>query len=113
MHPQAEKATPADFPRDYALGAVSGAQPKLLVRKAATGFVSGLTADELYARYEACYDLVNQLAVYCSRKLDERPEWTASELLEKVQASLRARADWDFSESEVRWMMEQLWLRMN
>lgn len=33
MRPKSETTTPADFPRDYGLGAVAGVQPKLVVRK--------------------------------------------------------------------------------
>lgn len=112
MHPEAEANTPADFPRDYALGAVSGAQPKLLIRKVGDAYIQGLTDGELYARYDMCFDLVNQLADYCRRKLSKRPEWSGLELFEKVQASVRKRSDWDLSPGEVRWVMSQLCLRM-
>lgn len=49
-----DPGTPEDFPRDYGVGAVSGAQPKPLVRKVGEVFVSGLTKDERYARYDNC-----------------------------------------------------------
>jgi hypothetical protein len=112
MHPKAEATIPPDFPRDQALGAVSGVQPKLLVRKVGDTYIHRQTAEELYARYDTCFDLVNQLADYCSRKLNEQSEWSALELFEKVQASVRARHDWDLSEGELRWLMGQLCLRM-
>jgi hypothetical protein len=112
MHPKPETTTPADFPRDYGLGAVAGVQPKLVVRKLGDAHVHGLTPDELFARYDMCFDLVNQLADYCGRKLNERPDWAAAELFEKVQASVRTRHEWDLSEGEVLWVMRQLCLRM-
>lgn len=113
MYPKAEKNTPADFPRDHTLGAVSGVQPKLLVRKVGEVFVHGPTAEEVYARYDMCFDLVNQLTDYCNRKSKERPDWSATELLEKVQTALRTRSDWDLSEGEVGWVMDQLNLRLS
>ena len=101
MNPKPESTTPSDFPRDYGQGAIGGAQPKLLVRKIGDTFVQGLTEEERYARYDACFDMVKQLAAYCHRKLLERPEWSPKELLEKVRTSVEARADWDFSPGEV------------
>ena len=74
MHPKLENTTPADFTRDYGLAAVAGVQPKLVVRKVGDVYVHGLTADELYARYDMCVDLTHQLADYCDRKLKERPD---------------------------------------
>lgn len=113
MHPKPEITTPIDFPKDHELGAVSGVQAKLVVRKVGSRYVSGPTADELYARYDLCFDLVNQLTDYCHRKSKERPDWSATELLEKVQTTLRTRSDWDLSEGEVRWVMDQLSLRLS
>lgn len=113
MHPKPDATTPLDFPRDHELGAVSGVQPKLLVRKIGDAYVHGPTAAELYARYDMCFDLVNQLTDYCIRKMKERPEWSASELREKVQTTLKSRSDWDLSEGEVKWVMGQLSRRMS
>jgi hypothetical protein len=112
MNTQASPTTPPDFPRDYGLGAVTGVQAKLLVRKVGDAFVQGLTAEELYDRYDNCFDLVNQLEAYCRRKLQEKPEWVPGELFEKVRASVTSRTDWDFSAGEVNWMMLQLSARM-
>lgn len=113
MHPTAESTTPDDFPRDHGLGAVAGVQPKLAVRKVGDAYVHGLTTDELYARYDMCFDLVNQLTDYCRRKMKERPDWSFSDLSEKVQTTLRSRSDWGLSEGEVRWVMDQLSRRMS
>ena len=113
MHPKADSSTPADFPRDHELGAVSGVQPKLLVRKIGDAYVHGQTAEELYARYDMCFDLVSQLTDYCVRKMKERPDWSFSDLSEKVQTTLRSRSDWGLSEGEVRWVMSQLSRRMS
>lgn len=113
MHPQVETNTPSDFPRDHALGSVSGVQPKLLVRKVGDAYVHGATAEELYARYDMCFDLVNQLTDYCTRKLKERTDWTAAELLERVRTTVRTRSEWGLSDGEVEWVMGQLSLRLS
>ena len=112
MNSQPDPTTPSDFPRDQAVGSVSGVQAKLLVRKEGYTYAQGLTAAELYARYDNCFDFVNQLEGYCRRKLQEKPEWVPGELLEKVRASVTSRTDWDVSAGEVNWMMLQLSARM-
>lgn len=112
-HPLQEKSTPKDFPRDYGTGAVTGVQPKLLVRKVGETYVAGLTEEELYVRYDVCFDLVNQLVDYCHKKLAERPEGSQRELLEKVHRAVAARTEWDFSPGELQWMMVKLSARMD
>jgi hypothetical protein len=112
MHPEPEATTPADFPRDQALGAVSGVQLKLLIRKVGDTYIHVLTPEELYTRYDICFDLVKQLEDYCRRKLNERPEWSALELFEKVRASVRRRHDWSLSAGEEGWVMRELCLQM-
>lgn len=112
MHPVPETTTPLDFPRDYGAGGVSGVQPKLSVRLIAGKYVSGLTEEELYERYDACHDLVNQLVDYCHRKLTERPDWPVRDLFQKVRKGVAQRQDWEFSEGEHRWMMANLCTRM-
>ena len=113
MRPKPEATTPADFPRDHEHGAVSGVQPKLVIRKVGEVFVNGSTAERLCARYDMCFDLVNQLTEYCNRKMKERPEWSTSEQCEKVQTTLKSRSDWDLSEGEVQWVMGQMSRRMS
>lgn len=112
MHPQPDTTTPPDFPRDYGQGAVAGVQPKLLVRKVGEVYVLGLTDEELYARYDMCFDLVNQLADYCHRKLEKNPEWTAHELFEKLRASVQSRTEWGLSVGETAWVLRKLCPRM-
>jgi hypothetical protein len=113
MHPIPEPTTPLDFPSTNSPGAVSGVQPKLSVRKIGDKYVSGLTEEEVYARYDACFDLVNQLVDYCHRKRGEHPEWAEVELFRKVRAGVAGRKDWDFSNEEHLWMMTKLCIRMN
>ena len=112
-HPVPDKDTPEDFPRDYGAGAVAGVQPKLLARKVDENYVSGLTDEELYVRYDVCFDLVNQLVDYCHKKLAESPDLSQRELLQKVHRAVAARTEWDFSPGELQWMLEKLRARMN
>lgn len=101
---------PDDFPRSVAMGAVPGAQPKLLVRELAGRFVvEGATDLEVQGRYEVCEDLVQQLVRYTARKRAERPDWTLAQLREKVAASvLRKAFGWGLSPAEVQWIVSRL-----
>jgi hypothetical protein len=112
MHPSPETTTPSDFPRDYGTGAVSGSQPKLSMRIVDGRYRGGLTEEELYERYDACHDLVNQLVDYSHRKIEERPDWSIPELVEKIRVGVARRDDWNFSIGEQRWMMSMLCARM-
>ena len=112
MNLKPDSTTPADFPRDQCLGAVSGVQPKLLVRKVEGKFVHGLTTEELYERYDICFDLVGQLTAYCQRKLGTDPHWGHQDLLQKVRVAVEARHEWNFSSGEVNWMMRQVSAQM-
>jgi hypothetical protein len=106
----AANPVPKDFPRSVTLGAVPGAQPKLLVRESGGRFVGeGATDLEVQGRYEVCEDLVKQLLRYTVRKHVERPEWTPTQLREKVSAAVRRKAiGWDLSEAETNWILRRL-----
>ena len=110
---KSQATTPSDFPKDQALGAVSGVQPKLTVRKVGDTYVHGLTAEELYERYDACVDLVNQLSDYCQRKLDADPNWRPEDLLQRVRTAVEGRNDWDFSQGEVDWTIRHVAMQMS
>lgn len=112
MHPELSATTPEDFPDDTALGTVSGAISRQLVRKLNGKFVAGMTGEELYRRYEVCVDMVNQIEEYCHRKLTEKPDLDSAELLRKVHGILEARHDWDFSVEEQRWILRTFCGRM-
>lgn len=109
---QPELLTPEDFPRNQG-GAVPGAQPKLLALKVDGEYVQSISESELYARYDTCFDLVNQLQTYCNRKLNERPEWTPEILLRRLRIGVARRGDWGCSVDEQRWIVKQLCHRMN
>jgi hypothetical protein len=100
---------PEDFPRGGALGAVPGAQPKLLVREVACRFVRAMPTDaEVHGRYEVCEDLVQQLLRYSARKRSEFPDWTPSHVREKVDVSVRQKAcGWGLTQSETEWILRR------
>jgi hypothetical protein len=93
---------PEDFPRGPELGAVPGAQPKLLLRKIGETFVLGWTDEERARRYEVCADMVTQLIPYTRRKAEANPDWGREVLEGRLAAGIRAR--WNFTEAEVIWL---------
>ncbi len=100
---------PEDFPKQPSSGAVSGAQPKLLVRRVDGRYQSALTEEQLRTRYDACEDLVRQLVEYALRKIGQFG-WSIDEVLEKVKESLSHKVsagEWDLSPEEIGWVMER------
>ncbi|ONC30088.1 hypothetical protein AQ915_20660 [Burkholderia pseudomallei] len=103
-------AVPEDFPRPP-VGAVSGYQPKVLLREIDGGYVAGPTDDELFARYDACEDLAQQLVPYATRKQAENPSWSLDETLSKIEASVASKVSdgqWDVSPDEIAWIMKRV-----
>jgi len=96
---------PDDFPRDPRPGAVPGAQPKLLLRKAGDAFVSGWTDEERALRYDVCADLVAQLIPYVRRKHAANPAWSRAEFESRLAAGIRAKP-WRLTEPEIRWLVQ-------
>ncbi|WP_310110802.1 hypothetical protein [Paraburkholderia phenoliruptrix] len=100
---------PADSPRERSLGSVTGVQPKLLVREVDGRYQSGLTAEQLWERYDACEDLAVQLSAYASPKIacsGLSPEVA----LTRAEKGLGLKVDageWDFSQPEVAWVMKR------
>jgi len=102
------RTVPPDFPREPLPGSVAGAQPKLLARMVDGKFITGLTAEELYERYDACDDLAQQLAAYCTRKEHENPDWSQEFVLNRTRAGVAKKCtsgEWDFSVAELDWIM--------
>lgn len=103
------KPVPADFPRTTSQGSISGAQPKLLLRKIGDMYQAGPTDDEVYERYIACDDLAEQLAAYATRKMTANA-WSLQTAISKVEAGVLKKVDsgiWDFSTAEVTWTIER------
>ena len=98
---------PPDFPRPAPVGAVPGAQPKLLAVRAGDVFTTP-AGQEVEARHRVCDDLVQQLLAYSVRKCSERPEWTREQVREKVVASTRQNAfAWGLSPAETEWVVQR------
>ena len=87
---QTSKTIPADFPRDILPAALAGIQPNA-ARLVDGRFVAGLTEDERGERYDACEDLAQQLAAYCTRKASENPDWTRETAIERVRRGMVAK----------------------
>lgn len=98
---------PGSFPREPRGSAVSGMQPKALVRKVGDIYVAGQTEAERLERYEICLDLARQLLPYCRRKLLEQRDWSAEEVFRKTRVALRAK-DWGLSNAEIDWIVQHV-----
>jgi len=105
------KSVPPDFPRGEP-ASVSGFQAKLAGRLIDGRFVEGLTEEELYARFDACADLVDQLTAYCHRKRAELPGSSLSTLLSRVRRGVMAKG-WDLSTAELDWIMARVAVNMS
>jgi hypothetical protein len=108
---QPESSTPDDFPRAH-LGAVAGAQAKILAVKVGDKYVQSMSESEAFARYSTCFDLVNQLQTYCNRKLTEHTVWTPEGLMRKLSIGIARRLDWGCTSAEQQWILKQLFIRM-
>lgn len=94
------ETVPDAFPPDYFLGAVPGAQPKLLAREIDGKLIVGPTSEELQGRYGLCLRLSTQ---YWRLEEADRPavEDLVCEFLDA----------WDLTPSECQWMVARLHLR--
>lgn len=99
---------PADFPLSRSLGAVSGAQPKILVTKYQGRFYnSECTPPELVARWKFCEDLACQLSKKSFySKNGKRAHMSEVEILEQYFPRLIATR-WT-SEEEAKWVIRRV-----
>lgn len=97
---------PTDFPREF-VGAVPGAQPKLLVQKNENGeYVS--EAKSLRAeRWAICADLCEQLVHYVNKHWNGQPP-RAAYVEQVVQALDAKKSQWGVSRAEVDWVAARL-----
>ncbi|MGF6636513.1 hypothetical protein [Paraburkholderia sp. MM6662-R1] len=104
------QTVPADFPREALNTLLSGAQPKIGLRRINGKIYAGLTEEELFERYDACDDLAQQLAAYCTRKAEENPEWTRAFNLERTERGVarRNQEEWDLSAAELAWVFRRM-----
>jgi hypothetical protein len=98
---------PIDFPRPVHHGAVSGAQPKLLLTSYKGRFYSpGCSPPELFQRWDACEDLARQLAEKSlESKAGKRSHMAEVEILDQYLPRLIATR-WT-SEPEARWVIRR------
>ncbi|WP_342959546.1 hypothetical protein [Paraburkholderia azotifigens] len=104
-----DRQVPADFPREPDPGALTGVQPKLLVREVDGCYQSALSDVELWVRFDACEDLASQLSAYVSRKIASSG-LSPDVALTRAEKGVRLKVDageWDFSQREVAWVMKR------
>ncbi|SDE02030.1 hypothetical protein SAMN05421548_13092 [Paraburkholderia lycopersici] len=99
------QCVPGNFPRASLQGAVSGAQPKLVLRKTGDKYSSGPTDAERYERYIVCDDLAQQLAAYATRKMTSNA-WSLQATVSKIEVGILKKVRsgiWEFSDAEIAW----------
>lgn len=96
---------PADFPRPRHLGAVPGAQEKILVTQYKGRFYSpGCTPPELHANWQHCVSLVEQFVPACiETKAGKRKDMPEIEILDQYLRRL-IEMQW-CSEDECHWVI--------
>lgn len=104
---ETEFDVPADFPRPRHLGAVPGAQPKILVTQYQGRFYSpGCTPPELYGCWQHCMSLVEQFVPACiETKAGKRRDMPEIEILGQYLTRL-IEMRW-CSEDESRWVIRE------
>lgn len=98
---------PSDYPRDFMLGAVGGAQPKLLARKAGERFVVGPTDEEVLERWSSVEDTAQRLAedTLEGMKIGEI-RFLRGHYISLERGILAA--GWDLTPKERAWLMERI-----
>lgn len=100
------KLIPEDFPRGETAFSLSGAQPKLAVRRdTATGqYIGGPSDIELCERYDICLDLVKQLVDKCHRnRIAKYARMTEAAILSSLFDKLK-KSGWG-TEAEMAWII--------
>lgn len=104
-------AIPEDFPRELAQGSIGGYQPKVLLRRVGDRLIPGPTDEELFTRYDACEDLVQQLVSYARRKRADNQSQSLLDILSKIETDVTRKVSsgqWDISSAEITWMMKRI-----
>lgn len=102
-----------EFPKEPILGAVGGAQPKLLLCRNDDGkYRSPQRSDEeTLHRFEVADEVVGWLVEYFRRKKAEFPNWTDEKNFERIRLALVKKAQegkWAFTVAEQAWIMSRL-----
>jgi hypothetical protein len=108
-----DRALHPDFPNEPILGAVSGAQPKLMLCRGDDGTYQTprRSPEEIRHRFEVADELVGQLVGYFRRKKVEFPDWTDEANLERIRLAVIQKVErrkWPFTEAEQAWILERL-----
>lgn len=108
-----EYNVPNDFPKPVYMGAVGGAQPKLLaVLYEGRFYEPGATPPEVYERWLMCKDLAEQLIEKSVlSKSGKRAHMSESEILEQYYTRLLA-TNWT-SKEEARWIIKEVAAELN
>lgn len=101
---------PEDFPREPALGSISGVQPKLLVIKVDGEFRSDVNEGEIYRRWLVCEDLVQQLTLKTTKRMREGRIPSVDDYVNKLQKWLEAQEweGWKVTGPEAKWMRDRI-----
>lgn len=99
---------PEDFPRPVHLGAIGGAQPKLLaVEFQGRYYEPGMTPPEIYERWVICSDLTEQLTEKSAQsKAGKRSHIPEAKILEQYFTRL-LHTKWT-SAAEARWIIKSV-----
>lgn len=102
------ESIPADFPRDWFLGAVPGTQMKFLARDIGGRYVVGPTNDELRERYELCRRLVAQyFRLHLNLSKADFPPVASGQSLPETYVYV-ALARWNLSLGERKWISDRI-----
>lgn len=101
------RKVPSDYPRDFMMGSVSGAQPKLLARKIGERFVVGPTGEEVLERWSSVEDTAQRLAedTLQGMKIGEI-RFLGGHYI-SLERSILA-AGWDLTPKERAWLMGRI-----
>lgn len=101
---------PEDFPREPALGSISGVQPKLLVVKVDDQFIPEVDEQQICRRWQVCEDLVQQLTVKTVKRMREGRIADLDDYVKKLQQWLEAQEweGWKVTSPEAQWMRDRI-----
>lgn len=117
MVPNGEEAkfaqVPEDFPQPAHIGAIGGAQPKVLtVEYKGRFYPAGGTPPERYERWDICEDLARQFAQKSlDSKAGKRAHMSESEILDQYLSRL-IKTRWT-SQPEARWIIRRTAAKLN
>lgn len=101
------REVPQDFPKDFMMGSVGGAQPKLLARKIGERFVMGPTDEEFLERWSSVENAAQRLAedTLQSMRIGE-VKFLMSHYI-SLERNIMA-AGWDLTPKERAWLMRRI-----